>query len=145
MAGKALHGQCLCGRVEYTAREPIASLVCHCKDCQRQSGSAFSVVILFAAQNVEYCGELSTYSNKGDTGLKVERLFCPKCGSAVVSRCEVMPGVDVIKSGTLDDTSAVQPVAQLYCDREQSWVELPVASRFPLSVSPEMLLARVAG
>src|ERR1700733_596462 len=110
MGGQALHGHCLCGSVEYTALGPIASLVCHCKDCQRQSGSAFSIVILFPAQNVQYSGELSTYSTHGDSGLKVHRLFCPKCGSAVVSRCEVMPGVDVIKGGTLDDTSSVRPV-----------------------------------
>lgn len=140
MTNQALHGQCLCGNVAYTAQEPIASLVCHCKDCQRQSGSAFSIVMLIPAENVEYRGELSTYSHQGDSGLKVERLFCPKCGSPIVSRCEIMPGVDVIKCGTLDDTSVVHPIAQIYCDREQPWVDLPIAGRFPLSVPPEMLV-----
>jgi hypothetical protein len=76
--------------------------------------------------------------------LKVDRLFCPNCGSAVVTRAEAMPGVDVIKCGTLDDTSAVQPVAQIYSDRAQPWTENPIAKRFPLAASPEQLMASPA-
>ena len=141
MSDQILSGQCLCGSVKYTASEPMGSLVCHCKDCQRQSGSAFSVIILFPAENVKYSGELATYTAQGDSGLKVERMFCPKCGSAVVSRCEKVPGVDIIKSGTLNDTSTVQPFAQIYCEREHSWIELPIAERFPLDLPVEMLPA----
>ena len=139
MEQQALHGRCLCGAVEYEATGAVASLVCHCKDCQRQSGSAFSVITLFPTATVQYRGELATFSGRGDSGLKVDRLFCPKCGSPIVTRAEAMPGVDAIKSGTLDETSSLRPVAQIYCDREHDWVELPVAERFPLLPPLEML------
>ena len=39
-------GGCLCGQLRYAANtEPVFSAVCHCKTCQKQSGTAFNIVI----------------------------------------------------------------------------------------------------
>jgi len=126
-------GGCLCGKVRYSANaEPVFVGVCHCKDCQKFSGSAFAVVVgvpeaAFLAQ-----GKLAMYSKAGDTGKSVERRFCPECGSSIVEATESMPGIAMINSGTLDDASWVKPAMQIFCDSAQHWVQLGgEMQRFP--------------
>lgn len=119
-------GQCLCGKVNYSLNaNPIATAVCHCKNCQRQSGSAFSLVILSPASAVSINGETKTYKDTADSGAALERMFCPDCGSALFSRQPEGPDVLVVKAGTLDDTSWLKPQLHIWCDSAQSWVELP--------------------
>src|SRR4051794_23968686 len=102
-----LDGRCLCGAVEYSCEaDPLFMAVCHCRDCQRQTGSAFSVVVGAPEQAFELQGELAEHVTVGDDhGRNVHRRFCPACGSPVLTQSEGLPGVVVIKAGTLDDPS----------------------------------------
>ena len=55
-----LDGRCLCGAVEYSCdAEPAFTAVCHCRDCQRQSGTAFSVIVGVPESDFRLSGELS--------------------------------------------------------------------------------------
>ena len=57
-------GGCLCGRVRYTATgEPAFSGICHCRNCQRYTGSAFETVIAFPTAAISVHGELKTYND----------------------------------------------------------------------------------
>ena len=115
-------GGCLCGRVRYTvSADPVFSGLCHCRDCQRYTGSTFEAVVAYPANGVSVQGELKTYTGTGDTGKSVFRRFCPNCGSGVVAEAEVMPGVTMILAGTLDDTSAYKPGMEIYCKSAQAW------------------------
>lgn len=120
-----LSGGCLCGKVRFTASaEPAFVGVCHCRNCQRSSGSAFAVVLGVQADAVSMQGELTTYTDTGDSGKSLLRRFCPECGSSISSEVELMPGMIMLKAGTLDDPSAVKPVMQIYCDSAMPWVSL---------------------
>ena len=67
-------GQCLCGRVRYTVTgDPAFSGVCHCRNCQRYTGSAFEPVMAFPADAVNVQGEIKTYQDTGDSGKPVYR------------------------------------------------------------------------
>ena len=100
----AITGGCLCGAVRYEANaEPIFTAVCHCTHCQKQGGTAFTIVVAVPAPAFSMTGELKTYHDTGDSGQPVERRFCSECGSPVLTECAVMPGVVLIKAGTLDD------------------------------------------
>ena len=71
-------GQCLCGAIKYELQNPPAmSGVCHCKNCQRQGGSAFSTLAGVAKSDfVVKSGEMKLYSDSDtDTGNTVERYF----------------------------------------------------------------------
>ena len=64
-----ISGGCLCGTVRFTANgEPGFVGICHCRNCQRQSGSAFAVVLGFPVAAVAVQGELKTYTDTGDSG-----------------------------------------------------------------------------
>jgi hypothetical protein len=117
-------GCCLCGRVRYTATgEPAFSGLCHCRNCQRYTGSAFQTFIAFPAASVSVQGELKTYSHTGDSGQLVDRRFCANYGSGVIDEVDVMPELIGILAGTLDGPDAFKPTMEIYCSRAQPWTQ----------------------
>jgi hypothetical protein len=130
-------GGCLCGNIRYELTgDPAMQLVCHCKNCQKQAGSAFSVIIGVPEAAVSVAGEPRIYHDQGDSGGKVERQFCPQCGSPVFSLVEASPGMVWVKAGTLDDTSQLKPGAHIYTKSKQCWVDLGDIPSF--SEAPEV-------
>ena len=120
-----MKGGCLCGKVRYSANaDPIFVGVCHCRDCQRWSGSAFTAEIGLPSPTLQVEGTLTTFTSTADSGKKIFRRFCPSCGSSVVTEVEAMPGLSMVGSGTLDDNSWVKPGMQIFCDSSQAWVHL---------------------
>jgi len=120
-----LEGHCLCGKVSYeSSSEPLATLICHCKNCQRQAGAAFSINVVVPTDSLTTQGVLKTFKDSADSGNTVDREFCPDCGSPIFSKPSANAGITVIKAGTLNDTSTLTPGLQLWCDSAQNWVEL---------------------
>ena len=119
-------GGCLCGAVRYeVAGPPAMSAICHCRNCQKQAGSAWSMLIGVPAGALTVTGEVKTYVDHGDSGGEVHRQFCPTCGSPLFSRIPAMAQMVFVKAGTLDDTSDFRPAAQVYMKSKQAWVDLP--------------------
>ena len=117
-----LHGGCLCGSVRYTVVTPPKSVsLCHCLNCRKQSGSNRSMNWLVPVDDLVITGELSTYRDTGDSGKPVLRQFCGRCGSPIRSMAEVLPGLAVLKAGTLDETPSVPPNYALYTVRAAAW------------------------
>ncbi len=124
--GPAAGGGCLCGQVRYRARLGRArTLVCHCHACQKQSGSAFSVLLALPAVDVSLDGELATYVGTADSGRTLHRRFCPACGSPVLTVSPEQPERVALKAGTLDDPSTLVPRLHIWCESAQPWVVLP--------------------
>ncbi len=119
-----IQGGCLCGTVRYHTTQPaLMTAACHCRDCQKQSGSAFSVNVLVPLAGLDVGGaSLAAFETQGSSGLTVKRHFCGQCGSPVYSELQAMPGVAAIKAGTLDDASWAKPSMQLWCASAQPWV-----------------------
>lgn len=120
-----MSGGCLSGKVRYSAdAEPAFVGLCHCKNCQKHSGSAFATVVAIPRPTLTIQGSPKTYDDRGDSGKILHRHFCADCGSSLFDEADLMPGVAMILAGTLDDTSWVKPGAEVYCDSKQSWVAL---------------------
>lgn len=115
-------GQCLCGKVSYAVDiEPIFTGNCHCKDCQRSSGSAFIPAMIFPEQAVVVSGEVTYFESQAEGGNRHERGFCPNCGSQLFSRFSNIPGVLGIKAGTLNDSSTYVPQLDFYVGSAAVW------------------------
>jgi hypothetical protein len=101
--------------------------VCHCENCQRQSGTALSIIVGVPAGSIVFENEanLATYADRAESGRSVNRRFCKNCGSPIVSLVEMMPNLHFIKAGTLDDKSWLKPTMHLWTDSAQPWVEIP--------------------
>jgi hypothetical protein len=107
-----IEGGCLCGKVRYSAdAEPAFVGLCHCKNCQKGTGTAFAVVVALPKPALNIEGTLKTFTGRGDSGKATYRRFCPECGSALFD-------------GTLDDPSWVKPGMEIFCDSAQPWVAL---------------------
>ncbi len=122
--GGPITGGCLCGNVRYSAdAEPVAQAACHCADCQRQTGSPFTVFVGVPADAFSVEGEtISSYKTSGDDHEgETERSFCSNCGAPVFSASPLAPGVTLIKAGSLDDASWVEPGAEFFTSSAQPW------------------------
>jgi hypothetical protein len=118
-------GGCLCGKIRYSAEaEPVLTAVCHCKNCQKQTGTSFSVIIGVPTAALSVKGALKTFDDTGDSGKPVHRNFCPDCGSPITSIVDARPGMSFIKAGTLDDASWLKPTVEVWCGSAQPWVSL---------------------
>jgi len=119
-----MSGGCLCGAIRYEVNaDPLMCVACHCKNCQRQAGSALSIIVGIPEDAIDITGEVKTYNDTGDSGATVRRQFCGECGSPLFSRLE-QPGLMFIKAGTLDDTSSLKPAFHCYAKSKQDWYDL---------------------
>ncbi|MSP03145.1 MAG: GFA family protein [Acetobacteraceae bacterium] len=118
-------GGCSCGKVRYSAEaDPIFSGICHCKSCQKTTGTSFSVVIAIPAPALTVTGDVKVYDSTGDSGQATHSTFCPNCGSPVIGTADIMQGVVMIRAGTLDDSSWLAPAMEIYCEAKMPWVSL---------------------
>lgn len=121
----SLEGSCLCGSVTYTCDgEPVLTAICHCTDCQKQTGSAFSIILGVRRDELHVSGDsLASVTTIGsDTQLPASRQFCSKCGSPIMSLSETTPDLALIKAGTLHDRSWLDPKIEVWCNSAQPWV-----------------------
>lgn len=118
-----LTGGCLCGHVRYEVETDNKALsLCHCTHCQKVSGGAFSVNLFVEQAGLRYvASEPAVYADTAESGRTLRRLFCPRCGSSLASQSEMFPGKVVLKAGSLDDTSGLEPKVQIWTRSKQSW------------------------
>ena len=99
-------GRCLCGSVQYEAAgASLAQLICHCRDCQRASGSAGLPVVVVRASEFLFEGEIRSYTITGGSGMPTTRNFCAHCGSLLFGTPHHAPEIVTIYAGTLDEPS----------------------------------------
>ena len=93
-----IKGGCLCGAVRYTAQaDPTSATVCHCRDCQKFTGSAFAALVRVAKEALTIEGTLKTFSSIGGSGNPILRHFCPECGSSIAEEPGTRPGMIILK------------------------------------------------
>jgi hypothetical protein len=126
-----LEGGCACGAIRYrlTAR-PMFVHCCHCRDCQRQTGSAFVINALIEAERIEATGpapkiEPMPIAVPTDSGLPHRIFRCPRCETALWSEYGGLEKLRFVRAGTLDDPSAVTPDVHIYTRSKLPWVALP--------------------
>lgn len=122
-------GGCLCGAVRYSVDwSPMVVATCCCKNCQKQAGSAMSVIAMMPKAALTLSGELKSYEDQGDSGNPLLRNFCPTCGSPVTSEIPAAPELVIVKVGSLDDQSGVVPTVNYWTCSAADWVTFPEGS-----------------
>ncbi len=119
-------GGCLCGAVRYEANEPLSKgTVCHCRGCQRTTGSAFEAVVRFPRTAFRFTkGEPKRYRSSSI----MEKCFCPHCGSPLTDRYLVpvstflSPDMVWVHIGTLDEPDAVTIKSHYGVESQLQWL-----------------------
>jgi hypothetical protein len=121
-----ISGGCLCGAVRYAATvEQAAATVCHCRDCQRFTGSAFATLVAVPKAVLTIDGAMKTFSSLGGSGQPILRHFCPECGASLAEESPTRrPGWLILNVGTFDDPVQVTPTREIFCDDAWPWVGL---------------------
>lgn len=122
-------GGCQCGDIRYElVGSPQKLVVCHCTDCQRQSGSAFGMTLVVKETDFRLTrGEPKTFVSKSAAGRSKLGAFCPQCGTRIYHKPEWRRGAVSIKPGTLDNTSWLRPDMHIWTRSKQPWVTIPEA------------------
>lgn len=119
-------GGCQCGSLRYTLdAEPNWLVACHCKECQRQSGSAFGMSMQVKRSSLTVTGPTKGFTRVTDTGNVNTGVFCPDCGVRIYHMPGYADDVVVLKPGTLDDTSWLRPSRFVWMKSAQGWVPVP--------------------
>ena len=132
-----MSGGCACGAVRYEcSAAPLASFNCHCRDCQRETGSAFAAIIMVPTAAFRVVrGEPRYFGVKADSGFVTKRAFCAECGSSLFGDPERVPALRTIRVGSLDDPSGFRPARDIYTASAQPWdfmnPDLPKSPQLP--------------
>lgn len=128
-------GGCQCGAVHYeSAGEPLALFVCHCRECQKQSASAFGISVQVPREGLRVTqGDVAYWERATDSGNRLSCAFCPRCGSRLWH--ERAGGAETvnIKAGSLDNPPDLTAAVHIWTDRKLAGVIIPADARqFPL-------------
>jgi hypothetical protein len=122
-----LDGGCACDRVRYRmGAKPMFVHCCHCKDCQRQTGTAFVLNALIEADRVELLSGAPTPTTMPTESGRPHIVFrCADCGTAVWSEYGGLTRLRFVRVGTLDDPTALPPDVHIYTRSKLPWIALP--------------------
>jgi len=120
-----VEGQCHCGAIVYEAEaEPGGIFICHCTDCQRQTGTVFRMNIPVPAQSFRLLkGEPNKYLKIADSGSKRIHAFCGNCGGPVYASAAENPQTYSLRVGALKQSHQLgQPARQIWAKRRFPWL-----------------------
>ena len=117
---------CRCGQLTATATgEPVRVSVCHCLDCQKRTGSAFSAQARWPADQVTIEGQSKIWTRFADSGNTITHGFCAECGSTVHYVIEgKFDGLIAIPLGAFADPDFPPPRFSVWEERKHQWVEI---------------------
>jgi len=127
---KTFTGGCACSAVRYTVKSaPMFVNACHCRWCQRETGSAFALNALIETDRIEVTtGELETVKTPSHSGRGQDVLRCPSCKVALWSHYGGAAQLAFLRVGALDDPDAMPPDIHIYTASKQAWVVLPAGA-----------------
>jgi len=127
-------GGCLCGKIRYSVSQPVEKIIaCHCTHCQKASasGASYNTVVPAGAFAIT-AGTPKLFADMADSGNILHRYFCGDCGSAIYNQRTKTPEMVVIKVGTLDDSSQMKVVMNIWTKSARPWMHIdPATSCYP--------------
>ena len=118
-------GSCHCGAVSYVADiDPQRVSLCHCRDCQTFSSSAYRLSVVTARSNVRLTGSPKAYAKTAESGAVRMQHFCPQCGTPVFnSGPDSAVGDWVIRWGTIRQRDQLRPARQIWFRSAATWID----------------------
>jgi hypothetical protein len=116
-------GGCACRAVRYDcSTSPITMVNCHCRDCQRASGSAYSPTVLIPTATFHLVrGEPRYHEITVANGNIVRRAFCAECGSPLFASSSAHPEMTGVRAGSLDDPGWFRAERDAWIGSAQPW------------------------
>lgn len=122
--------RCCCGKAKITVQgNPEFVVACNCMECQRRTGSVFSVNAYFKNESIVSESEnTKTFIRESEAGKKLEFHFCDHCASTVWYEAEFMAGLTAIAVGCFADPNFPPPQESVWRSTKHPWVRFPLLS-----------------
>ena len=123
----SLDGGCACGQLRYRlSSKPMFVHSCHCRDCQRQTGSAFVLNALIETNRVGILsGATEAIQVPTESGRPHVIHRCEACKTAIWSHYGGVRLLSFVRVGTIDEPAALPPNVHIYTRSKLPWVTLP--------------------
>lgn len=119
-------GRCLCGAATYRSSGPAIFMGnCYCSDCRRESGTGHITAVAVPDATLESSGETRAFEKPTDSGSTIRNIFCPICATTLYTHPANLPGLALLRAGTLDDPTAVVPQVNMYVAAAPAWDRPP--------------------
>ncbi|HZH05468.1 MAG TPA: GFA family protein [Lautropia sp.] len=128
-------GGCECGRSRYRLKaSPIAVNCCHCRDCQKLSGSAFAINAMVEAEYVELLSESDAFESGAGGATR-----CETCRTLLWATHPMFGDrILFLRAGTLDEAERLEPDAHFFVRSKHPWIVLPADARAFKTLPNEM-------
>lgn len=133
-----ISGGCFCGLVEYESEleEKTWVGICHCRDCQIFSGSAFRMACIAGIDAFRFTkGRPKYFDKRADSGSIRRLAFCGECGThlcSMPSEPDSKPAYVSIRLSTAREFPTLNPTVEIFCDSRVSWLKpLEGCAQFP--------------
>lgn len=124
---------CLCGGIHLSYTGPLGPAnYCHCEDCRRANGSAFNIGVRVERKflEVKATTELRGYKYLSGSGKEIERCFCGKCGSPIMTLHPAKPDFAWVKAGIISDPKVVKPAYENWIKDKVDWATIRVSESY---------------
>jgi hypothetical protein len=134
-----IEGACHCGEIHFTAEiDPSRVVVCHCADCQVQSGSPFRIVVVAPIESFALHGQPKSYVKVAQSGNRRAQMFCPTCATPLFACAPENPTSVSIRLGCVKQRGELVPATQIWQQSALPW--LPGLQAIPGSAQQQSLL-----
>lgn len=118
--------QCQCGSLSLNVQgEPAVVIACNCTECQKRTGSAFSLNAFFTnPQLMQLKGEFNTFTRTVEQR-EVKNKFCPHCGSTVMFETQLIANCFGVSIGSFTDPEFPKPAIAAWCESKHQWLDFP--------------------
>lgn len=119
-----IDGGCHCGKITYEAEvDPARVSICHCRDCQQLTGTAFRVTVPVPEKDFHLSGEPKIYVKTAESGNKRAQAFCPDCGSQLyATSVGDGPKIYGVRTGTARQRADLVPRIQTWHAEALPWL-----------------------
>jgi hypothetical protein len=130
MQSDPTQGGCQCGAVRYElTAPPVEIFVCHCRECRKQSASAFGISVIMRSADVRHLsGDLEKWSRPTDSGKTLDCFFCSRCGSRVFHGDLATAATISVKGGSLDTPPDLADAQHIWTSRKLPGVVIPAGA-----------------
>ena len=124
---RAMKANCQCGQLTATVTDGAEAItvLCHCLDCQRRTGSPFGAIAYFPQDAVTVSGSPREFTRPTDASNSFTTGFCSECGSTVYAKASRLPDITGVPVGAFADPSFPPPIRSVYEQSKHPWVALP--------------------
>jgi len=124
-------GGCRCEACRYSFDSaPFVAYTCHCRDCQKLTGSAFLTCLHIAAEALELtAGESVVDERPTDSGNLVRTHFCLRCGGSLYARNSARPRMITLHVGSMDHPEQIEVRNHIWIKRKLPWIIIPAGHR----------------